>query len=259
MAISFVAEGQYTFTGTANDDVFARIPTGTQAGDLMVCSFGNVSNQTVGCTMNNSWTKIEEDTSGTNCYFLMAAKIATSTDASNAGTDTQIATLDSTLGQTVKTCQSASYRGTKNTVGTAVIASNFTHESSPADQTISTNSASSTVNNQWYVVFFNMADTGDATGSSWSSNAASSLRGDAEVSDGSTTSSNAIFDSNGTIAVQSWSRTGTWSGSATRLNAGIMILDPAQVAETADAEHVAVTGTANKPNGGVGAKAQVIG
>lgn len=259
MAISYVAEGGYTFAGTANDDVFARIPTGTQEGDLMICAFGNVASQTVACTMNNSWTKLEEDTSGTNCYFLMAAKIATATDESNAGTDTQIATLNSTTGQTNKTSQCMSYRGTENTVGSAVIDSAFTHESSPADQTINTNSATATVNTQWYVCFFNMADTGDATGSSWSSTA-STFRGDAEIANGtSTTSSCSGYDSNGTISTGSKNFNGTWSGSATRLNAGIAIIDPAITEETADAEAVSVSNTTNKPNAGVGAKAQGIG
>lgn len=258
MAISYVAEGQYTFTGTANTDIRARIPTGTLEGDLMVCSFGNVASAGTGSTMNNGWTKIQEDASGTNCYFLMAAKIATATDETNAGTDVSIATKAVNNGQTVKTSQSMTYRGTKSTVGTAVLASNFTHESSPADQTISTNSASSTVNNQWYVCFFNMADSGDATASSWSSTAAQ-FRGDSEVSDGSTTSSNGGYDSDGTIAVQSWSRTGTWSGSATRLNAGIMILDPAQVDETADGGTGSASSASNAPSGGVGAKAGGIG
>jgi hypothetical protein len=259
MAISYVAEGQYLFAGTANTAALARIPTGTQAGDLMVCCFGNVAAQSSACTMNNSWTKIEEDTSNTNCYFLMAAKIATAGDATNAGTDTQIATLASSTGNTNKTAQSATYRGTKTTVATAVIASNTVHESSPADQTINTGSASTTLATQWYVAFFNMADNSDATASSFSSTA-STFRGDAKENNStSTTSGCAIYDSNGPVSVGSKSFNGTWSGSATRLNAGIMILDPAQVDHDADGGTATISSSTSAPVGGVGAKAGGIG
>jgi hypothetical protein len=262
MAISYVAEAQYVFTGTANTDARVTIPSGIQTGDLMVCAFGNVASQSVAATMNNSWTKLEEDTSGTNCYFLMAAKIATSGDVTNAGTDVSLATLNSSTGQTNKTCQSMAYRGTEATVGAAVIDSAFTHESSPADETINTNSVTSTDAAQWYVCFFNMAagnTDGDQTADTFTSTGVT-FRGHApSYNSGATNSVTAGGDSNGTVAVQSWNRNGTWSGNSTRLNAAIMIIDPAISNETADAGAATVVAATNAGVAGVGAKAQVIG
>lgn len=264
MAISYVGEAQYTFSAASGTtDIRAGIPSAVQTGDLLICCYGNVGNATSVSTMNNSWTKLEEDTSGSNCYFLMAAKIATATEVSAAGSNVSIATAaGTTTGQTTKSAQTMAYRGTKTTVATAVIDSNFTHESSPADQTINTNTATATAATQWYVCFFNMADSGDATASSWSSTA-STFRGDAEVFNGpaspNVSSGCAGYDSNGTITTGSKSFNGTWSGSATRLNAGIAILDPAQVDHDANAETISNTATSNSPKGSVGAKAQVIG
>jgi hypothetical protein len=233
MAISYVAAGSYTFTGTADTVARAGIPSGIQVGDLLVCCFGNVSSVASAATMNNSWTKIQEKGTGgagaDNCYFLMAAKIATSTETAAAGSNVQIATLPSTDGQSTKTAQTTAYRGTETTVGAAIIASNSVHESSPGDQTINTGAATATVNTQWYAFFYNMAagnTNGDQSAGTFSSSAGT-VRGHARVyNSGATNSGCAGGDSNGTISTGSKSTDGTWSGTATRLNAGIVIISP---------------------------------
>lgn len=226
MAISFVGQAAYEFAGTANTSIRATMPSGIQAGDLLVVGFGNVENASVASTPESGWVTLEEDTSGTNAYYIMLAKIATSTEVSAAGTNIQVAVKADSTGQTNKTSMCVAYRGTHDTVAEAVIASNMKHESSPANLTIETNAASSTqAESQWYVAFYNMASGGDQSGGSWSTDAGV-IRGEAVENNGtSTTSGVGAVDSNGTIAVQSHERAGTWSASASRLNASIAILD----------------------------------
>jgi hypothetical protein len=240
MAISYVAEAEYIFSGTASTDVNIRIPSGVQEGDLILASYGNVSNPGGTATMNNSWTKIREAGTSDNCYFLMVGKIATATEVSAAGNTVQVATLPASTGQTIRSAQSVAYRGTDTTVGGAVIASNFTHETSPADQTVPTNSATATSDDQWYVCFFNMAAGSSQAGQSFSSNA-STFRGLA-LQSGSTSSANAVWDSGGTTTSGSKNFNGTWSGSATRLNAGIAIIAPPPISEKSDSD----TGSSNE-------------
>lgn len=225
MAISYVGEAEFTYAGTANTTITVRIPSGIQVGDLLICGHGNVSSHASGVTMNNSWTKLEEvGIDSTNCYFLMAAKIATATEVSLAGSTQQIATAPDTAGGTNKTTQCVAYRGTYSTVALAVPLTNVKHETSPADQTIETNSVTPNDNNQWLTTFFNMASGGDQDAASFSSSGYT-FRGDAKLANGtSTTSAVSCYDSNGTVAQSSTQRSGTWSSTATRLNGAIAVI-----------------------------------
>ncbi len=226
--VTYIDEAEYTFTGTATTAVTTRIPSAVQLGDLLICGSGNVSSLASGSTMNNSWTKLQEVGIGgagsDNCYFILAAKIATATEVSAAGNTVQIATQPSTDGNTNKTSQCLAYRGTYGTVATAIPSSNVKHESSPADQTIETNSVTPTDDNQWLASFFNMASGGNQSSASFSSSGYT-FRGDAKIANGTTTTSCvSCYDSNGAVAVTSTQRSGTWSSTATRLNGAIAVI-----------------------------------
>lgn len=240
MAISFVASRIWSST-VSNNQIVSGMPPGIQVGDLILSGYGNVGNEAGNaCTPAAGWTTIQESLAASNVYFVILGKIATSTEVDAEDTDIQIATYgNGTSGQSLRSSASVAYRGTASTIGTAVVASNHKHESAPADETIETNSATSTASTQWYVFFYNMGGAGNQTADTFSTDAGT-IREQRSASNASVNSAIAAGDSNGTIAVQSHQRSGTWSNNSTRLNGGIVVIEQATEAGLSTARGVIV-------------------
>lgn len=223
--VQFVAAGTHSSTTSASD-ISARMPVGISVGDLLLVGYGNVGNEAGNpCSPASGWTVLEESTAGSNAYYVMLGKIATSTEVADAGNVRQVATYgNGTSGQSVRSSVCLAYTGVANDISLAVVDTGFLHESFPANQTVETGTATATATDQWWVGFGAMASGGDQTASSFTVSAGVER---AEIDDTSGTTSGVVgFDSAGTIATGAHQYSATWSGAASRLNGSIAIISP---------------------------------